>query len=252
MSIFLLRRSKVLRGVLRSPTSVHKSMKVGQSLRMGAKTKAKEDNSVVEETKEGKTWSNVKRGEKSQPVVTSTRAPKASSTSAASKVGNYEEKIFNIFKRYKISAAKTGGTVEDGLNFKGTWELPSKTLDITGQLKNEKKATGSKYMRDTIGTFGKEKQGTLAIYITNQGWSEQSERQAMKATVPLLLWNVAGVTDAVDSVLVNTTFTKDFPNLSVAHVFFLEDPKKEPHLVFVHKEDNEEILIGGPEKFASA
>ena len=190
---------------------------------------------TVVEKDAGKKWLKDKKSQSAQPSdlksFQETAAEK--NTDSYHYTGTeYEYKAIEALKNMSFDIQRCGKAGDQGVDFRGIWTLPDKSIPVIGQCKKEAKKCPPKYIRELEGTITHQSQsiaeGThqnlikdlFGIFVSHSGYSTEAITYAMQSQYPIIL-------SLVDSDLqitqfkLNTKANKLLPNLLLGHKFVM-------------------------------
>ncbi|KAK9767457.1 hypothetical protein K7432_002765 [Basidiobolus ranarum] len=130
----------------------------------------------------------------------------------------FEYQINKLLKNFHIETRRCGGSDDKGVDLRGSWTLPGRTLPIVAQCKHEKKKVGPNYVREIQATVERETPGTLGILVSNKGFTKFALAQFSPAKAPIILITVNENLDIVGFHF-NLATEKLLPELMITRKF---------------------------------
>ncbi|CAG8490782.1 1244_t:CDS:1 [Ambispora leptoticha] len=106
---------------------------------------------------------------------------------------------------FGIETRRCGGSNDRGIDFRGRWTLPDKTIFLIGQCKKVMGKCAPRHVRELEGSLSHESAQTLGIMSSNGGFTPQAKLQFTMSPWPLVLMMVSQEGESCDMFLMNQT-----------------------------------------------
>lgn len=117
----------------------------------------------------------------------------------------YENACRNFLKHFlRMDTERVGGANDNGVDLQGHWRLGGRNIYVIVQCKHTSKRLGPRIIRELEGTHSyysrNESHTSLAILMSNAGFSAQSVLRAMSSRSPILLCHAVGALEHYDEI----------------------------------------------------
>ncbi|KAJ1958188.1 hypothetical protein GGI12_004797 [Dipsacomyces acuminosporus] len=112
----------------------------------------------------------------------------------------YENLVVSAFNRMGARLERVGGASDQGIDFRGPWELPGQSpFYVVGQCKfYERKKIGPSVIREWEGVMSRQEIDTLGILSASSGFTAKGVRTALSSEYPIALVTLCAWNSSVD------------------------------------------------------
>ncbi|CAG8468211.1 9423_t:CDS:2 [Ambispora gerdemannii] len=104
---------------------------------------------------------------------------------------------------FGIETRRCGGSNDRGVDFRGRWTLPDKTIFLIGQCKKFQVKSSPRHVRELEGSLSHESPQTLGIISSGGGFTSKAKLQFTASPWPLILMMVGEEGESCDMFLMN-------------------------------------------------
>jgi len=126
----------------------------------------------------------------------------------------YEIVTADFLSRCHFSVEICGQAGDHGIDFRGYWHLPDRSLPVIGQCKKSKHKLSTKFLRELSGSMESEK-NTLGVMVCETEWTKEAYAQFNISKRPLMMCQLNGDLGILEKALMNGAARDLIPKLSV-------------------------------------
>ena len=128
---------------------------------------------------------------------------------------DFEKQTIRTLERLCFRLRHTGGQGDQGVDFRGEWQLSHLAFKIVGQCKCERLKLGARPIRELEGVIQHEPPCTIGIMATPKGYTSHGLRHFRLSQTPLIMCVVSQ--EVLVSFFINDSAGKLIPGLQVGY-----------------------------------